>query len=337
MRYPVRERISTAPVNLHDVLRGPKLLASDWIESRQRPVYVAGFARSGTSWLGKVLSTAAGVRYHREPFNYAFQPGAAPYHLHYLSAEAEDPGFEAYLRDAVAGRIDGPTVDQAFWERHRRYRRWPARPLIKDVHTLLALERVERVSGAHIVLIVRHPCAVAASWRRLHERDPSDSLFGDLDAHLDRLQRQEALQRAFPQQERAPGAPATYLEKVGALWAAVHAVLLRQVERHPDWVLVRHEDLCAAPGDRFRDLFARLHLEWTPQTTDLLEASTHTASERPYGTSRVSTDEVDKWRQDLTGQEAEEVLRFVRPLGLDRIWEGPVSGRPHSPVEMPQP
>ena len=43
---------------------------------QRRCVVVAGFPRSGTSWLAKGLSFAPGFTYYREPDNFNFVPGA---------------------------------------------------------------------------------------------------------------------------------------------------------------------------------------------------------------------------------------------------------------------
>lgn len=303
-------------MNLSTLRRAPRLLATDFLHSRRPPVYVGGLARSGTSWLAKTLSTASGVRYFREPFNYAFQPEATPFHFRHLAADDEDAAFDRFLRAALAGRLDGPKLRQAFWQRHQQYGWWPSRTLVKDVHTLLALARIERLSGARIVVIARHPCAVAESWRRLHQRDPDDHLFGELDAHLAILDAQGLL---APLRSAGLAEPATYLEKMGALWGAAHAVVARQLDDHPHWHLVHHEALCAHPADEFRRLFDALHLEWTPQTTDLLARSTRTPSAKPYATSRVSSQEADKWTRRLSSGEADEVMRFAHPFGLEAL------------------
>jgi len=44
-------------------------------------------------------------------------------------------------------------------------------------------------------------------------------------------------------------------------------------ERHPDWILVSHDDLSKDPYEGFTALFAEIGLPWTPRVRAYLEAA----------------------------------------------------------------
>jgi hypothetical protein len=155
---------------------------------------------------------------------------------------------------------------------------------------------------------VRHPCAVAASWHRLRY---------DVDRHVGTLLAQprllDSLLKPF---QNILGRADGFWQKMGVLWGAAYHVLLQQGENHPEWIVVQHEQLCRDAAHRFRQLFEALDLDWTGSTDRLLEVSTQTDADEPYLIHRVSEEEPDKWRRELSDAEAEQVLRFARPFDI---------------------
>ena len=107
------------------------------------------------------------------------------------------------------------------------------------------------------------------------------------------------------------------------------------LERHPDWILATHEDLCEAAEARFGDLYDRLDLTWTPETDTYLREggyieplfrggeNTFTASAvRPAEATRVRREQVDAWRTRLTPDQQSE-LRAVLATFPNRGWVRP--------------
>ena len=71
-----------------------------------RCVIVAGFPRSGTSWLAKGLSFAPGFTYYREPDNHDRVAEAEErFAWLYLTADRDDPAYRDLMTRACAGRI----------------------------------------------------------------------------------------------------------------------------------------------------------------------------------------------------------------------------------------
>ena len=142
-------------------------------------------------------------------------------------------------------------------------------------------------------------------------------MWNGVDHHLHGLLEQEALVEEY----LAPyvgvlESAETYLEKVGALWGAIYKVMLQQAERHPDWIVVTHESLSADPEGAFRRLFGQLGVRWTSKTSRVLEETSSKHSTGLYVTVRVSTDEPDKWRSELSEGQIQEVFAGARPFGV---------------------
>lgn len=77
------------------------------------PLLVVGMPRSGTTWVGEILSTASGVHYLFEPDNEKISPAAWYYKekLHrfpYLVATEEAPPYAALWRAILSGALINP-------------------------------------------------------------------------------------------------------------------------------------------------------------------------------------------------------------------------------------
>src|SRR5689334_19773089 len=151
----------------------------------KRPIFVAGLPRTGTTWISTVLAATTGTTYFHEPFNYLNVKESAPFLMRYLRAGDQDSEFSAYCQRCFAGRQRSRAVIryQPKWRRHLPF--FFGRILIKDVHTFLSLDWIDRHIGAQIVVVLRHPMAAADSWFRMTE--------GRNEQILDRLFNQPAL------------------------------------------------------------------------------------------------------------------------------------------------
>lgn len=284
-------------------MRGEAFLAG-LRQARRPPICVAGFPRSGTTWLSATLASAPGLRVYHEPFNPGTVPQAAPFDFHYAPTGQADRAFDTLVRDAFAGRVEGPHVAKHLTSRYRQYGFWPGRTLLKTVFGILALERIAELVGARIVVITRDPLDVAASWHRL-EWDPGPHV-----ASL-RAQRRLVADHLAPF-ETLMAAADDFWTWFGVLWGATDLVLRHGIGRNPDWTVLRFGDLCADPVYTYRALFERLHLRWTRDQEARIHAATHTKSRAPFRPERVAERQVGKWRRDgLDGGDVERLRGIV--------------------------
>jgi Sulfotransferase family len=276
------------------------------------PILVAGLPRTGTTWIASVLGATAGTTYFHEPFNYRNVKESAPFTMRYLRSDDDDPKFAAYCEKCFAGRQRhrAVTLYQSIW---RRRLPLPAgRVLIKDVHTFLALAWIHRHFGPRIVVVLRHPLAVADSWFRMVEGKGQEL------GIMARLLTQPALLDDYlrPFEGHLRAAANDFWSCIAAYWAACTHVVLQQQQRYPEWIVVRHEDFFDDPKARFRDLCSRLDLPWTAASERYLRDSNAADSGKLYVPKRVIADERDKWRRKLTPEQVETVRRGVAPFDL---------------------
>lgn len=176
----------------------------------------------------------------------------------------------------------------------------------------------------NVVVLQRDPLNIASSWLRLN-----------VDA-FDVHQRPAIVERHLrPLGVEPPRRDASNVTLVGWWIGALATQLGSLVERHPDWILATHEDLCEAAETRFGDLYDRLGLIWTPETEaylreggyiePLFRGGENTFTVSAGGTdeaSRVRREQVDAWRTRLTPDQQSE-LRTILATFPNRGWVRP--------------
>ena len=255
--------------------------------------------------MAKSLSFAPGYTYYREPDNPDLVPGAKfPWRWLYLPSGRSDPEFAGHLGRALRGEVVTPhTMSEDVGPLLGRlppawaarvgarlpwlYRRQPG-VLLKLVFSNLALEWfADEAPAGRQIHVLRHPCGTYASWARLGWEPRPDRLLADDELVADHLAPYAEVMREAT----------TFWERAGALWAATTLVVTRQLDAHPDWVLVQHEWLCEDPVARFASLYRVAGLRWNAAADDFLRAADRSGDGGPQSLVRSSQDEIDKWRR----------------------------------------
>jgi hypothetical protein len=281
-------------------------------------------ARSGTSWVGKMLLAGGHFGYVHEPFNLTSPPGAVRVPVQhwytYVNHENEQSVLPA-LADALEfryplGRELGRCRGLAdflhtakMWRRSIRSRN--LRPLVKEPHAVFSAEWFARRLHSQVVITVRHPAAVVGSWTRLGWNFD----FADLLAQPMLLQ--DWLE-PFREEMKAAMAPShDTIDRIALLWRVVYSVVAACQSRSPDLIVVRHEDLSRRPVAEFGTLYRRLGLAYTAEVAEVVRASSDKANpaELPdggaYGTAMNSAANVDRWKRRLRREDLARIRKLT--------------------------
>ena len=269
-----------------------------------------------------MLALAPGTEIVHEPFNQATGPGVfgvnLRFPLEYVCEENEQPYLAAldrtlafrygYRRQLAVVRSRADLVGSA--RDARRFaaaRRSGARPIVKDALAVLSAEWIAARFDAQVVMLVRHPAAFVSSILRLEWDLGFPWLFLEqpLLRARDRLAAYEADIHALVAK------PATRLEQAILFWRVVYGTLHEQSRFHPEWLIRRHEDLAADPDAAFRELYARLDLEYTEAVRQQILA--HSAPGNPIEWSSPHDVRLDsrgglgRWKHRLSADEIVEI------------------------------
>lgn len=285
-----------------------------------RPILVTGMPRSGTTWVGRMLCAGGSAGYLNEPFNLATSPGTfrIPVEHWYPYIDAENEArFLPELADAFRFRY--PLRHELARCRSRTdllhtlksWRHFVAargrRPLVKEPHAVFSAGWFAERLGSDVVVTVRHPAAVVASWKRL-----------EWSFDFTNLLEQQALVRErlgpFAPAMQATLAPEKDLvDRVALLWRIIYSLVADDRERYPRLRVVRQEDLSRDPLDGYRALYGALGLPFTGEAAAAVAASSSsenpktTPVESPHETRIDSRANLESWRPRL---DADEIRRI---------------------------
>jgi hypothetical protein len=307
-----------------------------------RAVLVTGSNRSGTTWVGEALGQSDEVAYLHEPFNSSLWPRLLerrpPGHFHYVCEENEGPWVEPVdrlLRYRFPLRTqlgDVRTAKDAArlgrdWTRSigRRVRR--RRPLLKDPIALFAAEWMARLFDLDVVVMVRHPAAFASSIKRLGWRF-------DFTTWLEQpLLLRDHLGPMRADLERMGAGGHEHVDEAIVLWNALYGVVATLEDRHPEWHVLRYEDLAAAPVEGFARLYPALGLRWDDEVARRVaafsdESNVKEVPDREKGTvRRDSRAAMWTWLHRLTPEEVDRVRAGTAEVAAryydDSAWEPP--------------
>jgi hypothetical protein len=277
----------------------------DYNRDYRKSVLLSGTGRGGTTWVSAILNYDNRYRDMFEPFHRHFVRSSWRFvYSLYLRPQDDNPAYLSHARRVLQGRIRNWWIDQA----NRRH--LVTRRLIKEVRANLWLKWLHNhFPGLPIVLLFRHPCAVADA-RLLLEWPTHLQLFlsqPDLVSdHLESL-REDLLALKTP------------FERHIAVWCIQHIVPLRQFapgEVH----LAFYENFIARPEDEIQRLFAFLKQPYTDRILEALGRPSWTTSrESPVSTSSGRS-LVESWRKRIDAGQQARALEILRWFGLDTIY-----------------
>lgn len=313
----------------------------------QAPILVTGAHRSGSTFVGRILSRPPGVGLVMEPFSRLHGlDWVDRWYLHLYEGMPEEALQVRRIEDLLAGRsrykragrspgaspgwrdlarlVLGSRYQLRYWASTRDPR--VERLLLKDPLASLASEFLHRRFGMQVVVLVRHPAAFAASVKRavgLHWR-PFD---------FENFRSQPALMHDHlePLLAGRDLAGLSVVENAALQWSCLYTVLGRFVARNPQMIVVRHEDLSAHPVTAFRELFGRLSLPWDERVERATVAMTRPGNphgperDRIHSLVRDSRENIHRWKSVLDGGEIDAIRKLSGEVAAryyaEREWE----------------
>jgi hypothetical protein len=281
-------------------------------------------ARSGTTWVGRMLCASGALGYVNEPFNLSVSPGTiripVDHWYTYITADNEDRFLPA-LTETLAFRYPlrrELSKCRSRTDVHHTLKMWGSfvssrdlRPLVKDPHAVFSAQWFAERLGSDVVVTVRHPAAVVSSWKRLGWTFDFRHLLEQPDLLRDRLE------PFRPEMEAALSPTCDLVDRIALLWRVIYHVVAEYRDRFPEFHVVRQEDLSQAPRDGFARLYAELGLPLTDEANGVIAASSGSQNPRetpidlPHETRIDSAANLESWKARLSAEEFERVRRIT--------------------------
>ncbi len=298
-----------------------------------RPIVIVGLPRSGTTWTLRALGSAAGTGRILEPDNEDKYPAAIHAKHQVGRYPVLRPGDEATSyrrlwewilsgahedgRSRLARRILGPGFTKRIHEGRPDPVTWlaatvardprpphdapvPNRLVVKSIHAQLATEWLAAEFDVDVLLLLRHPANVLASWMEVNLKDARNST----------LENRSEIRTRYLEPWGVPLPGPDPIERMSWRIGLLVAVIEDARSRHPEWHLRTHEQLCIDPTAEFQRLYTELGLEWGEPSEAFLEA--HNTPGSGYIVNRVASELSDSWQRRL---DDEQVATLRRVLG----------------------
>lgn len=292
-------------------------------------ILVTGSHRSGTTWVGKMISGSDSVGYIHEPFNPTiYRPGICGARFNgftYVSKENEDYYFR-HLKNtfefsynltgairSVRGWKDIKRVVQEFSTFHE-FRKNGKRPIVKDPIAVFSAEWLGSKFNMDVIILIRHPAAFASSIKRMKWTHSFTDFLKQPSLMKEHLYPFEEEIRAFAEKEHG------VIEQAILIWRLIHHMISKYQRSHKDWIFLRHEDLSREPIKHFQRIFKKLNLQFTDKIKAVIEeySSGSNESEAAEGVihllKRDSRSNIYNWKNRLTLQEITEIRHRVEAI-----------------------
>lgn len=292
---------------------------------------LTGAHRSGTTFVGKLLSANADVGYLHEPFNpdYGLASIQTPFPYIKEGTEHSKQYFELlhnYLRGrATYTRITPNNPNplkhlyarlfrnpKAIRDRYTLLAPWISRYIIKDPFLALSTDWFQKSTGSKVIALIRHPAGFVSSIRNRKWR-----------FDFSHLTSQPALMEDYLSDifHRFDPSKLSYLERCALLWRCINTVLLDHANKNTNIILVRYEDVAMDPVKTLKYLYTELDMPFNSDVKKRIHEMTqsHVPAVNPDDSQAVyrnSKAQAFKWRDMLTAEEIDSIKRVAGDLSL---------------------
>lgn len=284
-------------------------------------IIVSGSHRSGTTWVGNMLSLAEGIHNVHEPFNIGIFRYKSPLNLwfqfvnsnmpesqlslirkylldHMTMAETKQIGLPYQYKSAKDFYLNSQSVKNKILKK---------RTLFKDPIALLSLEWLNNEICSNVVVMIRHPAAFVASvkikeWKHdfSHFSSQKDLMNGPL----------KSFQQVI---ENEVQKPSSSLEQAIILWNISYSIVLDYQNKYSGkWQFVVHEKISKDPIKEFKNLYQKLNLKYSDQVEKKIILSTSGEKEKKF--QRNSKQNITSWKNRLTPNEIAQIKDNTYPL-----------------------
>ncbi len=161
------------------------------------------------------------------------------------------------------------------------------RVITKSIHAQLAITWLSAEFDIDVLVLLRHPANVLASWMKVNLKDARNTT----------LETRPEIRSRFVEPWGVPLPGPDPVERMCWRIGLLVAALEEAVASNPQWRVASHEALCLDPFSEFRTLYDQLGLEWSPATEEYLRS--HDRRGEGFQVTRVASELPDAWQRRL--------------------------------------
>ncbi len=268
-------------------------------------VFLAGAGRSGTTWVEEVINSNNEYRMMFEPFHSKHVDLLGDWnYVQYLRVNDHNDKYLKPATSILSGNIRNNWIDKF----NKRF--FSQKRLIKDIRAQFILKWIKHnFPEIPIILLLRHPCAVANSRLKL-----------GWDTHLEDLLAQDELMEDFlnPFKEELENAKDKDLfDKQIYMWCIENYVPLKQFNKG-EALIVFYEDICLNPTTEIERIVSFIGGDFSSK---MIENANKPSALSQQDSAVVSgSDLVSSWRKNISDEQVERAYEILSIFGLQKIY-----------------
>jgi hypothetical protein len=279
---------------------------------------ITGSHRSGSTWVGRMMSLSSSLAYIHEPFNLHHRLGICKAKFDYwFPYICEENGFfylnhlenclnfkYQLVEELKIARSTGDFVqllrDYIYFTKYRVLKK---RPLVKDPIAVFSAEWLARSFDMDIVVLIRHPAAFAGSLKKAKWAHPFDHFLKQP------LLIQHHLFKYKSEIEEYSKVHKNIVDQAILLWNLIHYMILKYRNNNPNWIFIKHEELSRHPVKEFSNLYKKLGLNFSADIQQKIEKFSFAdqSKENLDVLKRNSKSNILNWKTRLTDYEIRKI------------------------------
>lgn len=275
----------------------------------RKTVFLAGSGRSGTTWLQEIINYANDFRILFEPF----RPDKVELVRHwkniqYIRPKEKSEKYFSPMKDILSGRIKNVWVDTY------NKRLFSNKRIIKAIHANLLLYWVKQhFPEVPIILILRHPCAVANSKLNIVEKH-----FRFKTNPLEEFISQDQLMDDFlhPYESELRQSHSVF-ETFIYMWCIEYLIPLT-LFNDGDVFVTFYESLCVNPQEEIENIFSYINLPYSQSVLNQL--TTPSPVSRSSSAIISGGNLIQSWRKNITDDNIQSALEILNTFGMDVVY-----------------
>lgn len=274
---------------------------------QQQTIFISGSGRSGTTWLQEIINYDNSYRILFEPFHIDKVDILKGWHYRqYIRPNSKDLRYIKPANQILSGNIRNAWIDKDNDPLINKKR------IIKDIRTQFLLGWVHTAfPDIPILMIMRHPCAVANSKLALGWN-------ANLDQHIKELYAQKELVDDHLK-------PHTGLlneikddfEKHILLWCLEYYVPLKQFQSN-QILMIFYEQLCKDFPNQINRIFEFLKKEYGNEIFD--KHKVPSSQVREDSAILKGKNPVNEWRKKISKGQINRAIEILKRFGLDAVY-----------------
>ncbi len=275
----------------------------------KKPILITGSHRSGTTWVGKVIAQNDNIKYIQEPFNIQ-RNNDLPFLKYWYQFPTQNNQNE--IQEYIESYLYESSFLKKMWAKLQRNKE--KRNLIKDPISFFSAEWLASTFDMDVVIIVRHPAAFISSLKRLGWEHPFDHF-------IEQPELMKTILFDFKDElEEFSKNKKDIIDQGILLWKLLYSTVLSYQVEHPEWYIVRHEDLSLNPEEEFEKMLDFLNIRMTDKIQKYIQKTTNDSNATDAATNvvhqlnRNSQENIKVWKNRLTEDEINRIKDGVESV-----------------------